>query len=398
MGARGGGSIVNVATMVAHFGLPGASAYGASKAALVSLTQTWAAEYGPQGVRVNAVSAGTTRTEGTAGMGDDLDALAQTSPLGRPASPDEIAEAIVFLASPRSSYINGAILPADGGRTAVDATTSRRAARFAMIVRPMAAWGAVLVPMLVACGHVVRGLVRAEGRVGAVEAQGATPLVADLRGDVEWAVDGCDAAIFAAGARRRGDFGAIEGGGAAKLAKAADRFELRRFVLCSAIGADEPERRRAPLRDFVAAKRFAERRLRRLGLPWTIVDFGGLTDAPGTGHIATSADGRNPPTISRYDAAATLIGALERPYLARRLVEVVEGDRRIAEALDAVEPAPLPPVHNSGLGAYQSTNPPTDPAMLFPDGRHWTPAVDYEGDGPLAPEVIDNDDPSPRIP
>jgi NAD(P)-dependent dehydrogenase (short-subunit alcohol dehydrogenase family) len=119
MAARGGGSIVNVATMVAHFGLPGASAYGASKAALVSLTQTWAAEYGPLGVRVNAVSAGTTRTEGTAGMGDDLDALASTSPLGRPATPDEIAEAIVFLASPRSSYINGAILPADGGRTAV---------------------------------------------------------------------------------------------------------------------------------------------------------------------------------------------------------------------------------------------------------------------------------------
>ena len=119
MAKRGGGAIVNVATMVAHFGLPGASAYGASKAALVSLTQTWAAEYGPLGVRVNAVSAGTTRTEGTAAMGDGLDALASTSPIGRPASPEEIAEAIVFLASPRSSYINGAILPADGGRTAV---------------------------------------------------------------------------------------------------------------------------------------------------------------------------------------------------------------------------------------------------------------------------------------
>jgi NAD(P)-dependent dehydrogenase (short-subunit alcohol dehydrogenase family) len=119
MAANGGGAIVNVATMVAHFGLPGASVYGASKAALVSLTQTWAAEYGPQGVRVNAVSAGTTRTEGTAVMGDGLDQLASTSPIGRPASPDEIAEAIVFLASPRSSYINGAVLPADGGRTAV---------------------------------------------------------------------------------------------------------------------------------------------------------------------------------------------------------------------------------------------------------------------------------------
>jgi NAD(P)-dependent dehydrogenase (short-subunit alcohol dehydrogenase family) len=119
MAARGHGAIVNVATMAAHFGLPGASAYGASKAAIVSLTQTWAAEYGPSGVRVNAVSAGPTRTEGTVGMGEDLNDLGRTTPLGRSASPEEIADAIVFLASPRSSYINGAILAADGGRTAV---------------------------------------------------------------------------------------------------------------------------------------------------------------------------------------------------------------------------------------------------------------------------------------
>jgi uncharacterized protein YbjT (DUF2867 family) len=258
--------------------------------------------------------------------------------------------------------------------------------------------GRRLVPVLVARGHVVRGLVRAEARVAAVEAQGATPVVADLRGDVEWAVDGCDAAIFVAGARRREDFGAIDGGGAAKLAEAADRFELRRFVLCSAIGADEPERREAPLRDFLEAKRFAERRLQRLDVPWTIVRFGGLTDAPGTGQITTTPDGRRPLTISRDDAAATLMGALERPHLARRLVAVIEGDRRVGEALDAVEPAPLPPVHNSGLGAAQSTNPPPDPAMLFADAPILDTEVDYEGDGPLAPEVVDNDDPSPGAP
>jgi nucleoside-diphosphate-sugar epimerase len=258
--------------------------------------------------------------------------------------------------------------------------------------------GRKLVPLLVARGHVVRGLVRAEAQVAAVEAQGATPVVADLRGDVEWAVDGCDAAIFAAGARRLGDFGAIDGGGAAKLAEAADRFELRRFVLCSAIGADHPERRRAPLRDFLEAKQFAERRLQRLDLPWTIVRLGGLTDAPGTGHITTTPGARKPPMISRDDAAATLMGALDRPHLARQLVAVVEGDRRVAEALDAVEPAALPPVHNSGLGAAQSTNPPPDPAMLFADAAALDTEVDYEGDGPLAPEVVDNDDPSPGIP
>jgi NAD(P)-dependent dehydrogenase (short-subunit alcohol dehydrogenase family) len=119
MAARGHGAIVNIATMAAHFGLPGASAYGASKAAIVSLTQTWAAEYGPQGVRVNAVSAGPTRTEGTAGMGENLDDLGRTTPLGRSAGPEEIADAVAFLASPRASYVNGAILAADGGRTAV---------------------------------------------------------------------------------------------------------------------------------------------------------------------------------------------------------------------------------------------------------------------------------------
>jgi NAD(P)-dependent dehydrogenase (short-subunit alcohol dehydrogenase family) len=119
MAARGAGAIVNVSTMVASFGLPGMAAYGASKAAVNLLTKAWAAEYGPQGVRVNAVGPGPTRTPGTAPMGDALDELAATLPLGRPASADEIAAAIVYLASDDASFITGAIVPVDGGRTAV---------------------------------------------------------------------------------------------------------------------------------------------------------------------------------------------------------------------------------------------------------------------------------------
>lgn len=65
------------------------------------LTKSWAAEYGPQGVRVNAVSPGPTRTEGTSGMGDGLDQLAATAPAGRPGTAEEIAEAIAFLATDR---------------------------------------------------------------------------------------------------------------------------------------------------------------------------------------------------------------------------------------------------------------------------------------------------------
>ncbi|HEX3616216.1 MAG TPA: SDR family NAD(P)-dependent oxidoreductase [Solirubrobacteraceae bacterium] len=119
MAQRGKGAIVNVSTMVASFGNPGMSAYGASKAALELLTKAWAAEYGPAGVRVNTVAPGPTRTPGVAEAGDLIDRLASTLPLRRPASAEEIANAIVYLASDDASFITGAIVPADGGRVAV---------------------------------------------------------------------------------------------------------------------------------------------------------------------------------------------------------------------------------------------------------------------------------------
>ena len=119
MAARGHGAIVNVTTMVAEFGAPGMALYGSSKAALVLLTKSWAAEYGPSGVRVNAVSPGPTRTEGTAPMGDALDKLAQAGPARRAGLPEEIATAITYLASEDSSFVHGAVLPVDGGRIAV---------------------------------------------------------------------------------------------------------------------------------------------------------------------------------------------------------------------------------------------------------------------------------------
>ena len=118
MAARGSGAIVNVSTMVAQFGAEGMALYGSSKAAVELLTKAWAAEYGPKGVRVNAISPGPTRTEGTAAMGDALDQLASLAPAGRPASPEEIAAGIVFLVSDEASFVHGAVLAADGGRSA----------------------------------------------------------------------------------------------------------------------------------------------------------------------------------------------------------------------------------------------------------------------------------------
>jgi NAD(P)-dependent dehydrogenase (short-subunit alcohol dehydrogenase family) len=120
MAARGGGSIVNITTM-AEFGMAGAAAYGASKAAVVELTRTWAAEFAANNIRVNAVSPGPTTTEGTSeAMGaEGIAQVGATVPLNRPATVEEIARVVVFAASPRASYVTGAIIAADGGRTAV---------------------------------------------------------------------------------------------------------------------------------------------------------------------------------------------------------------------------------------------------------------------------------------
>jgi NAD(P)-dependent dehydrogenase (short-subunit alcohol dehydrogenase family) len=116
MVARGKGSIINVSSMAGQIGLAGGAAYGATKGALSSLTRAWAAEFSP-GVRVNAIAPGPVYTDGapperTAGLGS-------TTLLKRAANVEEIAEVVGFLASPHASYITGAIIAADGGRTAI---------------------------------------------------------------------------------------------------------------------------------------------------------------------------------------------------------------------------------------------------------------------------------------
>ncbi|MEY9839188.1 SDR family NAD(P)-dependent oxidoreductase [Streptacidiphilus sp. EB103A] len=118
--ARGSGSIVNVSTMAAKVGMPGLSVYSATKAALESLTRTWAAEFSPAGVRVNTVAPGPTRTDMVlAAMGEEgAQQIGKTTLLGRLATPREIAEVILFLASDRAAYLTGATIAADAGRTA----------------------------------------------------------------------------------------------------------------------------------------------------------------------------------------------------------------------------------------------------------------------------------------
>jgi NAD(P)-dependent dehydrogenase (short-subunit alcohol dehydrogenase family) len=115
MAARGSGSIISISSMAGAVGLVGGAAYGATKASLDAMTRAWAAEYSASGVRVNAIAAGPVYTPAA----KSSDALGETTPMQRAAQPGEIAEVIAFLASEQASYITGATIAVDGGRTAI---------------------------------------------------------------------------------------------------------------------------------------------------------------------------------------------------------------------------------------------------------------------------------------
>jgi NAD(P)-dependent dehydrogenase (short-subunit alcohol dehydrogenase family) len=121
----GGGAIVNTASISGLVGLPGQTAYCASKGAVVMLTRQLAVEHAPARIRVNAVAPGAIDTPFLQNVLDgvpDPDALAEgiaaSHPLGRIGGPDEVARAIVWLASPDADFVTGAIVPVDGGYTA----------------------------------------------------------------------------------------------------------------------------------------------------------------------------------------------------------------------------------------------------------------------------------------
>jgi len=114
-----GGSIVNISSVAATAGLPGAAVYGGTKAAVVAATQSLAKELGPRKIRVNSVNPGMVETEGVHAAGiaesDFRKQVESQTPLGRIGQPDDIAPAVVFLASPAASWITGETLYISGG-------------------------------------------------------------------------------------------------------------------------------------------------------------------------------------------------------------------------------------------------------------------------------------------
>lgn len=120
--AAGGGAVIHTASSAGVIGIPNCDAYTATKGAVVALTRSMAVEYGPKKVRVNciapaAISTPMLRESSLDNAAFDEAAFFRTAPLGRYGTPDEIARVALFLASEEASYLNGAIIVADGGIT-----------------------------------------------------------------------------------------------------------------------------------------------------------------------------------------------------------------------------------------------------------------------------------------
>lgn len=115
MVAAGGGTIINLGSWVARLGIPVGAAYAASKGALETLTRAWSAEFGPAGVRVNAIAPGVVHTD----PNHPATAMMSGTPYGRIGAPRAIADAAVFLASDQSAFVHGTVLDVDGGRLGV---------------------------------------------------------------------------------------------------------------------------------------------------------------------------------------------------------------------------------------------------------------------------------------
>lgn len=197
---------------------------------------------------------------------------------------------------------------------------------------------------LVASQHQVLGLIRSPDQVRDLETAGMAPEVVDLESvsspQLAEVIVGFDALVFAAGAGPGSGAArkeTVDYGAAAKSIEAAEAAGVRRFVMVSAMGTDDPPTDDSVFSVYLRAKARADAALMSSNLDWTVVRPGRLTDDPATGRVRLA---RHVPRgeIPRRDVAAVLAEVLANGHTVGRVLEVVGGDTPIPEAIGELSP------------------------------------------------------------
>jgi nucleoside-diphosphate-sugar epimerase len=195
--------------------------------------------------------------------------------------------------------------------------------------------------ILADAGHRVRALIRNRDHDSDVREAGAEPVMCDLEqeDDLAHCVSGADAVVFAAGAgpgsgpeRKR----TVDLGGALKLVDAARRTGVKRYVIVSSIGADDPSGAPEQMRPYLEAKAEADKGVAESGLDWTIVRPGSLTDDPGTGRVTVTDDMSARGQVPREDVARVLAAVLGNPSTIGKTFVVIGGETPVDEAVAAL--------------------------------------------------------------
>lgn len=195
-----------------------------------------------------------------------------------------------------------------------------------------------LLTVLAAAGHTARGLIRNPAHADHLREIGAVPVLADLEAEESLSpyVKGSDAVVFAAGAgpgsgpaRKR----TVDLGGAVKLADAARDQGVRRYVMVSSIGAQDPSAAGESMRPYLEAKAEADAYVMASGLDWTIVRPGSLTDGPATGLVTVTRELGHRGSVPRDDVAVVLAFCIAEPATIGVTFELFEGETPIEEAL-----------------------------------------------------------------
>ncbi len=185
--------------------------------------------------------------------------------------------------------------------------------------------------------HEARAMIRHPEQGPELQQLGATETVlGDLEKDCSEAMKGCDAVIFAAGSGphtgpdKTTD---VDQDGAIRLIDTAAAMGIKRFIIVSSMGAEEPDNGPEKLRHYLRAKHNADEHLKSSGLNYTIIRPGQLTNDEGSGKVAVSAGQENFGKIPRQDVARVLLAALDADTTADRVFYVVSGDTPVADAL-----------------------------------------------------------------